>query len=143
MEMMAVIVGLEALKERCKVALCSDSKYVLDALSKGWAARWRANGWRRNRREPAVNPDLWERLLDLCEGHDVTFHWVKGHSGNLHNERCDRLATEAAAQPGAAGGRGVRAHGPGVGPGQTQVDSAHEYFSARPTAAHQDCIRPS
>ena len=100
MELMAVIAGLEALNGRRRVALYSDSKYVLDALSKGWATRWRANGWRRNKREPAVNPDLWERLLDLCEGHDVTFHWVKGHSGNPHNERCDRLATEAAAQPG-------------------------------------------
>ena len=100
MELMAVIVGLEALKERCEVALYSDSKYVLDALSKGWAARWRANGWRRNRREAAVNPDLWDRLLDLCEFHDVEFHWVKGHSGDPYNERCDRLATEAAARSG-------------------------------------------
>ena len=100
MELMAVIVGLEALNGRRQVALYSDSKYVLDALSKGWATRWRVNGWRRNKREAAVNPDLWERLLDLCEGHGVTFHWVKGHSGNPHNERCDRLATEAAAQPG-------------------------------------------
>ena len=100
MEMMAVIVGLEALKAECKVTLYSDSKYVLDALSKGWAARWRANGWLRNRRERAVNPDLWERLLALCEGHDVTFCWVKGHSGDPYNERCDRLAKEVAAQPG-------------------------------------------
>ena len=100
MEMMAVIVGLEALNGRRRVALYSDSKYVLDALSKGWAARWRANGWRRNRREAAVNPDLWDRLLDLCEFHDVEFHWVKGHSGDPYNERCDRLATEAAARPG-------------------------------------------
>ena len=99
MELMAVIVGLEALKGRRRVALYSDSKYVLDALSKGWAARWRANGWFRNRRERAVNPDLWERLLDLCKAHDMTFHWVKGHSGNPHNERCDRLAAEAAARP--------------------------------------------
>ena len=99
MELMAVIVGLEALKGRRRVALYSDSKYVLDALSKGWAARWRANGWRRNMRERAVNPDLWERLLAPCEAHDMTFHWVKGHSGNPHNERCDRLATKAAARP--------------------------------------------
>ena len=99
MELTAVIVGLETLKGRRRVALYSDSKYVLDALSKGWAARWRANGWFRNRRERAVNPDLWERLLDLCKAHDMTFHWVKGHSGNPHNERCDRLAAEAAARP--------------------------------------------
>ena len=100
MELKAVIKGLEALRGKCKVELYSDSKYVVDALSKGWAAKWRANGWRRNRREPAINPDLWGRLLELCEAHDVTSHWVKGHSGNPDNERCDRLATEAATQPG-------------------------------------------
>ena len=99
MELKAVIKGLEALREKCKVELYSDSKYVVDALSKGWAAKWRANGWRRNGREPAINPDLWGRLLELCEAHDMTFHWVKGHSGNPENERCDQLATEAATQP--------------------------------------------
>ena len=99
MELTGVIKGLEALKEKCKVEVYSDSKYVVDALSKGWAARWRANGWRRNKKERALNPDLWGRLLALCEGHEVTFHWVKGHSGNPENERCDQLATEAAAQP--------------------------------------------
>ena len=99
MELMAVIKGLEALKEKCKVEAYSDSKYVVDALSKGWAAKWRANGWRRNKRESAENPDLWERLLRLCEVHEVTFYWVRGHSGNDENERCDQLATEAANQP--------------------------------------------
>ena len=98
MELIAVIKGLEALRERCKVALYSDSKYVVDALSNRWAAKWRANGWRRNKREPAINPDLWGRLLELCEAHEMTFHWVQGHSGNPDNERCDRLATEAATQ---------------------------------------------
>ena len=98
MELMAVIKGMEALKEKCKVELYSDSKYVVDALSNGWAAKWRANGWRRNKREHAINPDLWERLLELCEAHEVTFHWVRGHSGNPGNERCDQLATEAATQ---------------------------------------------
>ena len=100
MELMAVIEGLKALKERSRVTLYSDSKYVVDALSKGWAARWRANEWRRNKRDPAVNPDLWKRLLDLCESHDMTFRWVKGHSGDPYNERCDRLATESAARCG-------------------------------------------
>lgn len=99
MELMAVIKGLEALKEKCAVQLYSDSKYVVDALSKGWAERWRANGWRRNKKERAVNPDLWGRLLELCEAHEVTFNWVRGHSGNPENERCDQLATEAANQP--------------------------------------------
>ena len=100
MELMAVIKGLEALKERCSVELYSDSKYVLDALSKGWARRWRANGWRlRKRGKPAVRPDLWSRLLDLCDGHEVTYNWVKGHAGNVENERCDRLSNAALAKP--------------------------------------------
>ena len=99
MELLAVIKGLEALKEKCKVGLYSDSKYVIDSLSKGWAAKWRANGWRRNKNEPAINPDLWDKLLDLCEANSMTFRWVKGHSGNPENERCDQLATQAASQP--------------------------------------------
>ena len=99
MELMSVIKGLETLKERCKVSVFSDSKYVVDAISKGWAKKWRANGWWRNKKEPAINPDLWERLLELCEGHNVQFHWVKGHSGHPENERCDQLATRAAWQP--------------------------------------------
>ena len=101
MELMAVIKGLEALKENCSVTLYSDSKYVLDALSKGWARRWRANGWRlRKRGKPAVSPDLWGRLLDLCDGHEMTYNWVKGHAGNVENERCDRLSNAAMARPG-------------------------------------------
>lgn len=103
MELMAVIKGLEALKENCSVALYSDSKYVLDALSKGWARRWRANGWRlRKRGKPAVSPDLWGRLLDLCDGHEMSYNWVKGHAGNVENERCDRLSNAAMARPGPA-----------------------------------------
>jgi ribonuclease HI len=100
MELLAVIRGLEALKGRCRVALYSDSKYVLDALTEGWARRWRANGWRRNKRgQPAINPDLWGRLLDLCDGHEMSYHWVKGHAGDAENERCDQLSTAALAQP--------------------------------------------
>ncbi len=96
MELLAVIRGLEALKERCRVTLHSDSRYVIDGIEKGWAARWRANDWMRNKKEAAINPDLWGRLLDLCDAHDIKFRWVRGHSGVPENERCDRLAVEAA-----------------------------------------------
>ena len=96
MELLAVIKGLEALNQPCQVVLYSDSKYVVDAVAKGWAVKWRANGWMRNKREKAVNPDLWARLLDLCATHDVEFRWVRGHSGVADNERCDRLAVAAA-----------------------------------------------
>ncbi len=92
MELMAAIVGLEALKEKCIVTLYSDSKYIIDALNCGWAVRWRANNWMRNKKEPALNPDLWERLLDLIDMHQVELVWVKGHAGHPENERCDRLA---------------------------------------------------
>lgn len=98
MEMMAAIVGLQALKTKCAVTIYSDSQYVVDAISKGWAQRWRANGWKRNKKDKAVNPDLWEQLLNLCEQHEVTFKWVRGHAGNVENERCDRLAVQAAQQ---------------------------------------------
>ena len=96
MELLAVIIGLEALNRPCDVTLYSDSRYVVDAVSKGWAVRWRSNGWMRNKREAAVNPDLWERLLNLLERHNAEFRWVRGHSGDPDNERCDALATTAA-----------------------------------------------
>lgn len=99
MEILAVIKGLEALKERCNVEVYSDSKYVVDALSNGWAVKWCANGWRRTKNEHALNPDLWGKLLDLCSEHKVKFHWIRGHSGDTENERCDQLAAEAANQP--------------------------------------------
>ena len=95
MELLAVIRGLEALKQHCEVTVYSDSRYIVDAVNKGWAERWRANGWRRNKRENAVNPDLWGRLLDLLEKHDVEFRWVRGHAGNPGNERADELAVAA------------------------------------------------
>ncbi len=95
MELLAVIVGLETLTDPCEVTILSDSKYIVDAVNKGWARRWRANGWRRNRREKAVNPDLWARLLDLLEIHDTEFRWIKGHAGNAGNERADALAVAA------------------------------------------------
>ena len=82
MEILAVIKGLEALKEQCSVTIYSDSQYVVNAIEKGWALRWQSNEWRRNKKEKAVNPDLWARLLDICDKHDVTFKWVKGHAGH-------------------------------------------------------------
>ncbi len=100
MEMLAAIVGLEALKRTSQVTVYSDSSYLVRAMEQGWATKWQANGWKRNKREMALNPDLWERLLALCQDHDVEFKWVKGHSGNVENERCDRLATEAARRSG-------------------------------------------
>ena len=92
MELLAVISGLEALKETCRVDLYSDSKYVIDGLSKGWAVSWRKNGWRKADKKPALNPDLWEVLLALTMKHDVRYHWVKGHAANPMNNRCDELA---------------------------------------------------
>lgn len=92
MELTAVIRGLEALKEPCAVELYSDSKYVIDALEKGWAEGWQARGWRKADKSPALNPDLWERLLALCRQHDVRTHWVKGHGDTAYNNRCDELA---------------------------------------------------
>ena len=92
MELLAVISGLEALKETCRVDLYSDSKYVIDGLSKGWAVSWRKNGWRKADKKPALNPDLWERLLNLVEKHQLAYHWVKGHADNPYNNRCDQLA---------------------------------------------------
>ena len=98
MELMAPIKGLEELKQRCRVTLLSDSQYVVEAMEKGWAKRWKCNGWKRNRREQALNPDLWDRLLALCERHEVEFRWLRGHAGNPENERCDQLAVQAARQ---------------------------------------------
>ena len=95
MELLAVIAGLETLKDPCKVTIFSDSRYIVDAVNKGWATRWRANGWRRNKKDRAVNPDLWDRLLTLLDTHDTEFRWVKGHAGNEGNERADALALAA------------------------------------------------
>lgn len=98
MELSAVIFGLKALKEPCAVTLYSDSQYVCNALKLGWAKKWRANGWMRNKKDPALNPELWGELLDLVEKHQVEIIWVKGHAGHPENERCDRLAVAAAKQ---------------------------------------------
>ena len=96
MELLGPIKGLESLNQCCRVVIYSDSKYVVDSIQKGWAKRWRDNRWMRNKKDKAINPDLWKLLLDLCEKRDVEFRWVKGHSGNPENERCDELAVQAA-----------------------------------------------
>ena len=92
MELLGVISALRALKEPCVVELWSDSRYVVDALEKGWAKGWRARGWRRADKKPALNPDLWEELLTLAETHELHCHWVRGHAENEYNNRCDELA---------------------------------------------------
>lgn len=92
MELTAVIRGLEALKEPCIVELYSDSRYVIDGLEKGWAKSWQRRGWVKSDKKPALNPELWQRLLELTAIHTVRYHWVKGHSENEKNNRCDQLA---------------------------------------------------
>jgi ribonuclease HI len=99
MEIMAAIVGLEALKSRCRVMVFSDSQYLIQAVMEGWVTRWKARNWMRTKKERAANVDLWERLLTVLAEHEVTFHFVKGHAGHPENERCDQLAVAAAAQP--------------------------------------------
>ena len=92
MELTGVIAALSALKESCDVELYSDSKYVIDALEKGWARSWKKRGWIKADKKPALNSDLWETLLSLCDKHTVKCHWVKGHADNEYNNRCDRMA---------------------------------------------------
>lgn len=93
MELTAAIRALEVLKEPCAVTLTSDSRYLVDGVTRGWAASWRARGWIKGDKTPALNPDLWGQLLDLLEKHKVEFVWVHGHAGHPYNERCDVLAT--------------------------------------------------
>lgn len=95
MEIMAAIVGLQSLKSKCKVKIYSDSQYLVNGIMEGWAERWRANGWKRNKKDKAINADLWQQLLDLCAQHEVIFEWVKGHADNPENERCDELSVQA------------------------------------------------
>ena len=94
MELLGVITALEALKEPCQVVLTTDSRYVVDSVTKGWVYSWKKKNWIKSDKKPALNVDLWERLLPLLEKHKVTFNWVKGHAGHPENERCDRLAVE-------------------------------------------------
>jgi len=98
MELSGVIAALEALKEPCRVRLYSDSKYLIDAIEKGWALKWRENGWMRNRREAALNVDLWKKLLNLLDIHQVELVWVKGHAGHPENEKCDKMAVAQSQQ---------------------------------------------
>ena len=93
MELTAAIKSLACLKEACEVTLYSDSKYLVDAITKGWVYSWRSKGWKKADKSPALNVDLWEELLSLLDKHEVTFVWVKGHDGHAYNERCDTLAT--------------------------------------------------
>ena len=96
MELLGAIVGLEALSRPCTVDLWSDSTYVVHAMTKGWIEGWQKRGWRNSQKQPVKNKDLWLRLLDAIDGHEVRWHWVRGHSGNPENERCDELAVAAA-----------------------------------------------
>ncbi len=92
MELTAAIMGLKALREPCVVRLVTDSKYVADGVTKGWAASWKRNGWKKADKKPALNSDLWDELLNLIDMHDVNIEWVKGHAGHPENERCDKMA---------------------------------------------------
>ena len=96
MEMLAVIKALEALKEPCEVTLTTDSRYVCDAVNKGWAKKWKANNWIKSDKSKAKNPELWDKILNLLAVHKVNFVWVKGHNGHPENERCDALASAQA-----------------------------------------------
>lgn len=96
MELLGAIVGLEALKQPCQVTLWSDSQYVIHALSKGWLAGWQKRGWRTSSKEPVKNQDLWQRMLRAIDGHKIEWRWVRGHTGDIENERCDQLAVAAA-----------------------------------------------
>ena len=96
MELTAAIKALEALNKPCSVLMTTDSKYLCDGISKGWAKSWQKKGWRRSDGSPALNPDLWQKLLELCDTHEVSFEWVKGHAGHPYNERCDEMAQSRA-----------------------------------------------
>lgn len=100
MELLAVIVALEALNRPCEVELYSDSQYVVNAFNQHWVEGWIRRGWKNANKKPVANVDLWQRLLAAKEPHEVNFHWVRGHAGNAQNERCDELATQAADGPG-------------------------------------------
>lgn len=100
MEIMAVIVGLRALKTKCSATVITDSQLLINTMTKGWATRWKENGWKKRNKEKVLNKDLWTRLLQLCDYHKVRFLWTQAHAGDPENERCDKLAGEAAKQSG-------------------------------------------
>lgn len=95
MELTAVIEGLKALKESCKVTVITDSQYVANGINLGWAKSWKENGWRKKDKKPALNPELWDELLSEIDRHEVTIEWIKGHAGHPENERCDEMAVAA------------------------------------------------
>jgi len=95
MEMYAVIRGLEELDAPCDITVYSDSQYLVNSINKRWVYRWKMNNWMRNKKDPALNVDLWKRILELCQKHTVTFQWIRGHAGHPENERCDELAVTA------------------------------------------------
>jgi ribonuclease HI len=99
MEITAAIIALESLKEKNRVMIYTDSEYLVNSMTKGWVKKWRANDWVKSDKRPALNPDLWDKLLKLCEKNEVKFIWIQGHSNHRENERCDRLANEAAKKP--------------------------------------------
>lgn len=98
MELTAAIRGLQALREPCQVILTSDSRYLVDAVTKGWLRSWQRRGWRKAGNDPVLNVDLWQQLLPLLEQHQVEFVWVKGHAGHPENECCDRMAVAESAK---------------------------------------------
>lgn len=100
MEIMGAIVGLSVLKRRCAVTIITDSQLLINTMTKGWIQRWRRNGWKKRNKEDVLNTDLWSRLLELCEQHEVGFVWTQGHAGDPENERCDQFARKAAQQEG-------------------------------------------
>jgi ribonuclease HI len=99
MEIMGALVALKALPDKCKVVIYTDSQYVVNSIRKGWAKRWRSKGWKKKGNKKVANADLWERMIQLCDQHEVEFRWVKGHDSNVENERCDQLAESAARKP--------------------------------------------
>lgn len=124
MEIFAAITGLELLKQPCKVILYSDSQYLVNAIMEGWAAKWKKKDWWLGKTERAKNIDLWQRLLPLCEKHQVEFRWVKGHAGNRENERCDQLSMAALRQPNLPADEGYenRPESEGVRPAMKEGD---------------------
>lgn len=124
MEIFAAIKGLELLKQPCKVTLYSDSQYLVDAIMKGWAAKWKKNDWWLNKTERAKNIDLWEKLLPLCEIHQAEFRWIRGHAGNQENERCDQLSMVALRKPDLPADEGYenRPESEGVRPAMQEGD---------------------
>ena len=116
MEIFAAIAGLELLKQPCKVTLYSDSQYLVDAIMKGWAVAWKKKDWWLNNKERAKNIDLWQKLLPLCETHQVELHWVKGHSGIPENEWCDQLSMAALHQPNLPADEGYKPEAEGIRP---------------------------